>query len=112
MIKEFIQQLEKRASIDRVLSRFGKLFTETHSGPVLSSTAFNALTNFIRSGDPSFHHLAAQIGVRWSAPGQKIVLRNALAERGLTAPACLWAHRRLRGAADELLKEYESPDMA
>jgi signal transduction histidine kinase len=112
MIKEFIRHIEKRAGIHVAMSRFSNLFAKTQSGLVLSSAAFAALIEFIRAGEPTYQHVAAQIGVRWSDLGQKITLRNALAERGLITPACLWAYRLLRGNAEELLKDYASPDMA
>jgi signal transduction histidine kinase len=111
MLKKFLKEIEKRTPIDAI-SPFQNLFekdTDGHSK--FSEKAFSGLLEFLGQGEASYQNLAVQAGVRWSTAMQKVMLRNAIIERGFITPACMWAYRQLRGNPDELLKEYSSADM-
>ncbi len=95
-----------------LLDKHAHLFVQDDSGePRFSDAAFKSLLRFVESGDFSFQSAAVQAGVRWSQAGQRVSLRNAISTRGCVTPLCMWALRCLRGSADDLFRNYSSPEM-
>ncbi len=105
--------LERRPPVEALLSEFSPLFDHADRGHgELSEDGFTALLEFLRAGEPSYQGLAAQMGVRWCKPSQRVALRKQLASRGFLSPSCLWAFRHTRGEEARLFCDYPSPDMA
>ncbi|HMK36323.1 MAG TPA: PAS domain-containing sensor histidine kinase [Desulfomonilaceae bacterium] len=112
MLRSLFKQLEKRVPIETALAKHSDLFRRDSANQIrFSESGFSSLIEFVEKGDASFQGLAVQAGVRWSTSSQKVMLRNALLNRGFLTPSCLWAYRQLRGAADELFREVPSPEM-
>ena len=113
MLKKFITQLEKRTPVENLLSRFKELFEPDPSRhPQFTDEAFRFLLEFLEKGEASYQNVAVQAAVRWAASSQRVMLRNAIPERGFLTPSCLWAYRQARGNVDELFRDYSSPEMA
>jgi signal transduction histidine kinase len=111
MLKKFLNQLERRYPAEACVANFPSLFLCNSDGRQFSEAAFSELLSFLENGEGSYQSVAVQAGVRWCAPGQKIVLRNTISRRGFLTPSCLWAYRQLRGGADVLFKTYPSAEM-
>ncbi|HTY21975.1 MAG TPA: HAMP domain-containing sensor histidine kinase [Desulfomonilaceae bacterium] len=112
MLIQFLKQLEKRVPIEPLLSHFPDLFTRDVSHhPTFSDSGFNDLLHFLAEGEASFQSVAVQAAVKWSNSGQRVFLRNAMIQRGLLTPSCLWAYKKLRGNPEELFKRYASPEI-
>ncbi len=112
MLKKFIMQLEKRTPVESLLSRFKDLFqSDPPHHPYFTDEAFSFLLDFLAKGEPSYQHVAVQAAVRWAASSQRVMLRNAILQRGFLTPSCLWAYRQVRGTHDELFRDYSSPEM-
>ncbi|MFH1112821.1 MAG: HAMP domain-containing sensor histidine kinase [Pseudomonadota bacterium] len=113
MLKKFLNELEKHAAVDGLAARFSDLFsvdgTKQHK---FTDEAFSQLVSFLENGEPSYQSIAVQAGVYWSTSSQRMVLRKTIQHRGFLTPSCLWAHRHLRGNADEFFRSYSSPEMA
>lgn len=113
MLKEFLKQLEKRAPIQTLMSKFAPLFRTDVSGhPRFSGESFTQLQQFLEEGEASFQSIAVQSAVRWSDSSQRVMLRNTILRRGFVTPSCLWAYRQTRGSLDELYGDFGSPEMA
>jgi signal transduction histidine kinase len=113
MLKEFLKQLERRAPIQTLVSRFAGLFHPDASGQQrFSGESFTQLQQFIEEGEASFQSVAVQAAVRWSDSSQRVMLRNTILRRGFVTPSCLWAYRQTRGNMDELFTDFTSPEMA
>lgn len=112
MFKEVVKQLERRVPLENLLAGFQQLFEFGASGhPTFSEEGFGLLLDFVEKGAASYQGIAVQAGVRWSSSAQKVKLRQALVQRGFITPSCLWAHAQLRGRAEDLLRDYSSPEM-
>jgi signal transduction histidine kinase len=112
MLLDFLKQLEKRAAIQPLLERFRPLFTEAKpKGVVFSEKGFPQLMAFLEKGEPSFQSVAVQAGAHWSSSAQKVLLRNAILQRGFRTPSCLWAYRQMRGNPEQIMQECVSPEM-
>ena len=113
MLKSFLNELEKRPPMDSLMSRFDNLFhRDSAQSRVFTDEAFSDLLDFLENGDLSYQGLGVQAGVHWSGSSQRVSLRKAIHRRGFLTPSCLWAYRQLRGNADDLFKEYSSPETA
>ncbi|MGB6066505.1 MAG: PAS domain-containing sensor histidine kinase [Desulfomonilaceae bacterium] len=105
-------QLEKRSPVESLLSRFKGLFQSDPSHPPhFTDEAFSFLLDFLTKGEPSYQNVAVQAAVRWAASSQRVMLRNAIVQRGFLTPSCLWAYRQVRGTQEELFRDYPSPEM-
>jgi signal transduction histidine kinase len=113
MLKELLKQLEKRAPLQTVLSKFASLFRSDVSGHQrFSAESFTQLQQFLEEGEASFQGIAVQAAVRWSDSSQRVMLRNTILRRGFLTPSCLWGYRQTRGSLDELFGDFASPEMA
>ena len=113
MLKEFLNELEKRLPLETLLPRYSGLFVKDSSNRSrLSNEAFSELTRFLETGEASYQAVAVQLGVNWTDSAQRVTLRNTLLRRGFLTPSCLWAYRELRGNADVLFREYPSAEMS
>jgi len=113
MLKKFLNELEKHTAVDRLVARFSDLFSIDATRQFkFTDEAFSQLLNFLENGEPSYQSVAVQAGVCWSTSAQRVMLRKTIQKRSFLTPSCLWAHKHLRGNADEFFREYPSPDMA
>jgi signal transduction histidine kinase len=112
MLKKFIMQLERRTPVENLLSRFRQLFEPDHPHhPQFTDKTFSSLLDFLNKGEASYQNVAVQAAVRWAASSQRVMLRNAIQQRGFLTPSCLWAYRQARGNTEELFRDYPSPEM-
>jgi signal transduction histidine kinase len=112
MLNKFLMQLEKRTPVESLLSRFERLFEPSRSHHLhFTDEAFSFLLQFLEKGDASYQNVAVQAAIRWAASSQRVMLRNAIQQRGFLTPSCLWAYRQARGNIDELFRDYPSPEM-
>jgi signal transduction histidine kinase len=112
MLNQFIIELEKRPKIDTLISKFSSLFDWNSLSLCFSNEAFGELLSLIAEGSPACLNVAIQAGVRWTNSVQRMSLRKAICSRGFLTPACLWAHKNLRGGFEPLLKRFDAPEMS
>lgn len=112
MLKLLFKEIERRSRFDSIPKRFPELFEFSNGGAHFRDEAFDQLNAYLNSGGYSFQNVAVQVGVRWGSASQKVSLRKSICGRGFITPSCLWAYRQLRGAPEEILKDFESPEMS
>lgn len=112
MLNQFIIELQKRTKIETIISKFSNLFDSNSLSLCFSNDAFRNLLCLIADGSPAQLNVAIQAGVRWANSVQRMSLRKAICSRGLITPACLWAHKNLRGGFEPLLKRFNEPEMS
>ena len=112
MLKSLFKEVEKRSRFDLIPKRFPELFDSGRGSSHFRDEAFDQLNIYLNSGGYSSQNIAVQIGVRWGSAAQKVSLRKTISSRGFITPSCLWAYRQLRGAPEDLLADFESPEMS
>ncbi len=111
MLRSLFKEIERRPRFEYIPKRFPDLFSFGRGEVNFTEKSFNELTTFLKSEVYSFQDVAVQVGVRWATSSQKVVLRRTILDRGFKTPSCLWAYRQLRGVPEDLLKDFESPEM-
>ena len=112
MLKLLFKEVEKRSRFDSIPKRFPELFEFGRGSAHFRDEAFDQLNVYLNSGAYSSQNIAVQVGVRWGSASQKVSLRKTICSRGFITPSCLWAYRQLRGAPEDLLTDFESPEMS
>ncbi|MFH0959760.1 MAG: PAS domain-containing sensor histidine kinase [Pseudomonadota bacterium] len=112
MLNQFIIELQKRTKIESVISEYSDLFDRSSISPCFSDETLDRLLNLIAECSPTCLNVAIQAGVRWTNSLQRMSLRKAICSRGLITPACLWAHKSLRGSVEPLFKRFDAPEMS
>ncbi len=112
MLRNLFREIERRSRFDSIPKRFANLFDVGNGVVQFRENAFEQLSGFLKTGDYSFQEVAVQVGVKWASASQKVSLRNSIISRGFITPSCLWAYRQLRGAPEDILVDFESPEMS
>ena len=112
MLRSLFKEMERRSRFDSIPKRFPELFDSSAGIFQFKDEAFDQLSGFLGSGGYSFQNVAVQVGVKWASASQKVSLRKAILARGFLTPSCLWAYRQVRGASEDILVDFESPEMS
>ena len=112
MIKHLIKYMEKRPPLESVNLTFPNLLQADGSNHVmLTEEGFSSISTFLEKGQVSYRSVAVQIAAKWSIAAQRIALRNVIKKRGLDTPSAMWAYMQLRGNPEDILQEYDRPEL-